>query len=690
MAIFHLLARPTRGLFRSFPALFLAVWQPVQAQPLYDFGDPTADEQLLIEYINAARADALAEAERLISTQHPRVASALDQFNVDLNLMRQQFAALTRTSQPLAPNAALTRTARLHSEDMKLNKFQGHTSSANPLPPNQPGFDIGDRIAAQNYPLQQAAENVFASGIDAWYSHAGFNIDWGNGPGGMQTPAGHRNSIHNPAFREIGVGVIEGPEEGNFGPLYVTQNFGLSSLGPFLTGVVFVDLNEDGAYAPGEAVSGVAISSPEISSFSARSATFGGYALPVDSEGSHSLRFEAPNLSIEIPTLVEDGQNIKIDLALGAPDPMLPSVSGPTNPANSGQASFSLTSIDGADRYDWRIHQVSDFEALFNGETLSGLTTATAPGVPLQIETDGSLRYRLAHTGIATLHLTLDASLVPLEGAQLLFDERLGFASDDQTAAVEISTDDGLSWLPLRSLPGKPVSTDPKVPNTPTHQSFVAVELPLTAYLNQIIRLRFAFAFPGGSFYNANDSEAIGWFLDNIRLHNTVQVGAHHLETSNSATGHSFLPARAGQFLLSGRARLYGSLNLPWGPGQLVTFANPLSTNPFWDSRLHPGDWRQPSWLGFINERDFPYFYHFNLGWLYFVSGNTNQGLWMHSPQLGWIWMSQGLWPNFFRLQDNSWYYYLQGTGGQGSLTWFYIYNRPSGEEYQSFALTEG
>jgi uncharacterized protein YkwD len=222
----------SRNCLLAISPLFLV--STLGAQVAYDFGDPTADEQLLIEYINTARADAVAEAERLLAVPHDRVAQALEQFNVDTDLMRTQFAALTRVSQPLAPSAALTRAARLHSEDMKLNKFQGHFSSSQPLPPNNPGDTIGERISAQGYAFTSVAENVFAFGADAWHSHAGFNIDWVSGPGGMQTPAGHRNAIHNPNFREIGVGVVEGLDEGgSFGPLYVTQNFGRSAAGPF-------------------------------------------------------------------------------------------------------------------------------------------------------------------------------------------------------------------------------------------------------------------------------------------------------------------------------------------------------------------------------------------------------------------------------------------------------------------------
>ena len=52
------------------------------------------------------------------------------------------------------------------------------------------------------------AENVYVTASAVFYGHAGFEIDWGNDAGGMQTGRGHRVNIHNAALREIGAGLI--------------------------------------------------------------------------------------------------------------------------------------------------------------------------------------------------------------------------------------------------------------------------------------------------------------------------------------------------------------------------------------------------------------------------------------------------------------------------------------------------
>jgi hypothetical protein len=442
--------------------------------------------------------------------------------------------------------------------------------------------------------------------------------------------------------------------------------------------VVFVDVDYDGAYSPGEAVSGVRLSSPQISTFNATTATFGGYALPVESAGSHLLRFEGPNLFFEVPVEIDD-ENVKIDLALGAPEPLTPLVSGPEAPADPAASLFQLSPVQGADRYELQVQRLGLYEEVFDGAPNNDLVIDSPQPQAVLFDDGGDFRYRLAHTGISRPALVIEAPIVPLTGGRLLFEERLGFATADQIATVEVSTDGGLSWSSLRTLAGS---------GGQTHTKFVAAEIDLNAFARRMIRLRFVFSFDGGSFFNANSSPSAGWFLDKIRLENVREVLSEHQELVENPNAHALHPGVAGDFLLQGRARLYGGLNLPWSEGFLMSVNQPLSSNPFWNATLHAAHWRQSSWMGFLNEERYPYFYHYNLGWLYHVSGNPAEGLWMYSPQMGWVWIQENLWPVFFRLEDEAWYFYLQGTGGGNFKTWFYVFGKPAPEDYISFALT--
>lgn len=287
---------------------------------VYDgFGDPTPEEILSVEYINRARADALAEAQRLRATADPDVLNSIQYFEVNLNEMEKQFALLERHTDPLAINAKLTQAARLHSEDMYLNVFQAHESSSNPLAPNQPGDRPSDRIDRQDYNWEIVGENIFAYAKSVWHAHAGFNIDWGDGNFGMQYPPGHREAIHNPEFREIGIGIRLGSNtkgSRTVGPVITTQKFAADPGAghPFLVGVTYVDNDGDGFYSLGEGLGGVQII-VDGASFMATSSTHGAYAIPLPpDDAAYTVTFSKNGYLTETRQIgVINGRSVKCD-----------------------------------------------------------------------------------------------------------------------------------------------------------------------------------------------------------------------------------------------------------------------------------------------------------------------------------------------------------------------------------------
>lgn len=295
---------------------------------LHSIGDPTGLEQQNLEFINRARASASAEAVRLRDTTAADVIGAMQFFNVDKALLIEQFATLAETVQPLAFNAKLLATARLHSRDMFENAFQGHVSSANPIPPNLAGDTLTARLNRQGYAYQTAGENVYSYAKNTWHAHAGFNIDWGSGSGGsiggMQNPPGHRLSIHNGNYREIGIGIVEG-SNGPVGPMLLTQNFGTSSDGnqPLITGVAWDDLNSNGFYDPGEGLSGIEVSL-DGERFKAVTSTSGGYAVPVFRNGDFLVTFSSDNTpTFQKTVTVVDMLNVKLDYPQHELPPMI-------------------------------------------------------------------------------------------------------------------------------------------------------------------------------------------------------------------------------------------------------------------------------------------------------------------------------------------------------------------------------
>jgi hypothetical protein len=301
-------------------------------QELWSIGDPSPHEQLYLEYVNRARADALAESARLRDETDVHVQNAYRFFDVERQHIVEQFnwyvdnGLIDRVSQPLSFQSDLLTAARLHSLDMFVNEFQSHSSSSNPPAPFQPGSSFGDRLRAVGYRLRSAAENVYASARSVAHGHAGFDVDWGDARDpsspsfnpsfdgqGMQNPAGHRLNVHNKSFKEVGIGVVNG-NNGSYGPQIVTQDFGNpASNVSYITGVVYEDFNGNSFYDVGEGRTGVRVD-VEGSAFFAVSSESGGYSVPVPQDGIYAVTFSGAGFAPFFTDAVIAGRlNVKVD-----------------------------------------------------------------------------------------------------------------------------------------------------------------------------------------------------------------------------------------------------------------------------------------------------------------------------------------------------------------------------------------
>lgn len=309
----------------SFP---MAKTESLTAQ-LYSIGDPTNEEQYYLELINRARANPTAEGLRLATTTDSNVLNAYSAFGVNLVLMQAQFV-LIPPAPPLSMNATLTTAARAHSQNMLQNNYQGHSGPDGSLTTRLASYTSG----ANGWSI---GENVYAYSKSVWYGHAGFEVDWGGTVlnGGMQSPPGHRQNIHSTTFREVGIGVVLG-SNGGVGPQLVTQDFGwVGGLPPFVTGVVYRDLNSNGSYEPGEGVGGVTVTVSNTNSY-AVTASSGGYSVPVAGSGNYTVTFSGGSVPTNQKNVsVSNGQNVKSDYVVtGSATPTPTPPAGPTRLAN--------------------------------------------------------------------------------------------------------------------------------------------------------------------------------------------------------------------------------------------------------------------------------------------------------------------------------------------------------------------
>jgi hypothetical protein len=533
------------------------------ATTLYSIGDPTPEEQLYLEFINRARANPAAEGLMLSQTTDPSILAAYNFFSVDTGLLVSQFA-LIAPAPPLAMNEKLTAAAREHSLDMFVNVYQGHTNSAGSTP--------GSRVSAQSYPYQNVGENVYSTAESVPYGHAGFEVDWGPGVGGMQTPPGHRENIHNPIYREAGIGVVLGSNSmgtNEVGPQLVTQEMGLQqNAKPFITGVAYYDLNGNHFYDLGEGIGNISVT-VNGQSTSAITARSGGYAVPVTGNGNYTVIFSATGLPSQTNVVtIASLENEKIDFT---PAYTAPAVLGSASPSVDTDNDYTITPVGGASAYQWR--QFQTVAAIAEGaENGSDNVTISITGSYNVFATDvkksGSSSFHLVHPVSGLQIVALNPSYLPKNNASINFQSRLGYASPDQRAMVEVSTDDGATWTNIYTQAGSGSSGE---------AIFNQRTVSLASYAGLTIKLRFVYDFQSGSYFSQTDP-GVGWYIDDITFSNTDQITS---ETVNDilSPGFTFKPSVVGTYGLQARAKT-GHDFLPWGPIDSVqSIAPPLSVS---------------------------------------------------------------------------------------------------------------
>lgn len=302
---------------------------------------PTAQEQLLLQYTNRARANPQAEMDRQFNTNNADVNNAITYFGSSESAAKAQVKSLP-SAAPLAWNTNLAKSADTHNDLMITFDKQSHNLPGEP--------NVLDRIANAGFDFSlggSVGENVYAFSRSIEHAHAGFYIDWGNGPNGMQNPAGHRNAILSPSYTQVGLAISTVPAGKSVGPLAITQHFaeGPAEPGPFLVGVAIDDKDNDDFYDVGEGLGGVTVTATGAGgTFTTTTWASGGYALTVAPNSAYNVTFSGQG--VDYSTTVNFGKvNLAVDAEKGnAPiNPGSGSGSGTGSGAGAGSGSNSGT-----------------------------------------------------------------------------------------------------------------------------------------------------------------------------------------------------------------------------------------------------------------------------------------------------------------------------------------------------------
>lgn len=259
----------------------------------YDSGDPTADEQYVLEVVNRARANPTAEGTRL---------------GIDITEgLAAGNAANVMVRPPLAMNKTLLAVARAHSLDMYTRNFFDHI--------NPDGKDPFQRMTAAGYNFAAAGENIAAgSSQTAAQLEDLLMVDAGIQDRGHRVNLLHIYPSSTPVFQEVGIGFVAEatPNTMQFAN-FMTQDFGTTSTGQFLVGVVYNDKNGNNFYDQGEGLAGVQVM-PDSGTYFAVTSSSGGYVIPVPNQGSLNVTISGGALTAPVTKTIALGNgNVKLD-----------------------------------------------------------------------------------------------------------------------------------------------------------------------------------------------------------------------------------------------------------------------------------------------------------------------------------------------------------------------------------------
>lgn len=555
------------GLTALLSAAVLTSSATVHAQTPYDFGNPTSEEQLYIEYINRARANPPAEGTRLATTTDPEVVASLNYFHVDLAKLQTEFNALTAV-QPLAPNKALTIAARGHNAWMLETAIQSHDQT-------DPDNDPGDRITAAGYDWQTYGENIYAYAKNVFYGHAGFQVDWGGSdPDGMQPGRGHRTSIHNGNFKEIGAGVLNGTStvtgpSGKVGPQLITQDFG-KQLGAtnFGTGVVYYDLNANNFYDLGEAIPGVTVNVSGTTAY-CLTASGGGWVVPIPSTAAtRTVTFSGSGLNETRALTATANLNAKADLKLTYTPPAI------TSPATTGAGSpynLTFTAIPGASTYRWD-RWTKAAAPVETCDSLASVNVATSTPynvLSTTVKSEGTASYHLVN-GSTPGNQTVELKAAYHGGTSpsLTFKSLLKLSTTSEQYKMQVKAEGSTTWTDVYSQTG----------STTAETAFSTKSVPLPAMAGKVFRIRFIQTFSGGSYY-AGTGDNLGWFVDAITFTNT-SVLTNNTSQVLTGTAGSFTPS-LGSYLM-GITPLIGGQEFPGASLNLTVTTPPAASYATW------------------------------------------------------------------------------------------------------------
>jgi hypothetical protein len=240
-------------------------------------------------------------------------------------------------------------------------------------------------------------------------------------------------------------------------------------------------------------------------------------------------------------------------------------ISGPSQPALNASNLYNCTAATNPNTtgYQWLTAQTTNGNLVdLANQGLANFTISPSPLYPVTTNPPvGSGKcFHLSHTNPVPQLLELSELLYPSNSAMLSFKSLLGYASSDEVARVQISTDEGATWHDIYTEAGS---------NGSGETVFTPHNLSLTNYTGTKTSVRFDYDFSSGNYYY-EISPNVGWCLEDIIVTNCQQL-VNQVTNSASSTNFVFTPAQTGNYLLLARGVIFNDFPIDFGVAKALT-----------------------------------------------------------------------------------------------------------------------
>ncbi len=244
----------------------------------------------------------------------------------------------------------------------------------------------------------------------------------------------------------------------------------------------------------------------------------------------------------------------------------------------------------------------------------------------------GTSAFHLAHPDFVDQVYTLSRTFFPGASSSLQFQSRLGLATTDEFAKVEVSVDGGGNWSEVFNQAGT---------NSSGESSFKQITVPLSDFQDKAINIRFVFKTTGSLF--TNPPNETGWYFDNITLTDTQELGGVNESEIGPGSSFTFNPEAVGTFLLQVQA-INNARFFPFGPAVVVqSEISSGSTDVFRGEPIDgfPG-WMASPWYKNYNVFFWPFIFHDEHEWQFVFDLSTENVIFLFDFGLGeWIFLNE-------------------------------------------------